>query len=338
MQAALKGAPRDRLHHHLADGVADRGADPAAVHGRRGRPAVPRVRGHAGDHDPDLGGGLADAGADDVGALAEARTATSTASGDRRSACQRGFDRVIAALRPRAATGCWRARALTLLVALGTLVADGAALHRDPQGPVPDAGHRPAAGAHRGGAVGRRTRAWPSCSRRRRGACSTTRRSRASRSFVGVDAANNTMLHTGRMLINLKADRAAPQAEMMERLRERVQQVAGVTLYLQPTQDLTIDAESGPTAVPRRRSKAPTPRPSTQWARRLVAAAAASRQRCATSITDAGAQGLAAVRRRSTATPRRAWASPPRRSTTRCTAPSASASSRPSSPRPTSTA
>ena len=31
-------------------------------------------------------------------------------------------------------------------------------------------------------------------------------RSRALSSFVGVDAANNTMLHTGRMLINLKAD------------------------------------------------------------------------------------------------------------------------------------
>ena len=65
-----QGRDADRLHHHLADGVADRGADPAAVHGRRGRPAVPRVRGHAGDHHPDLGRGLADAGADDVGALA----------------------------------------------------------------------------------------------------------------------------------------------------------------------------------------------------------------------------------------------------------------------------
>ena len=31
-------------------------------------------------------------------------------------------------------------------------------------------------------------------------------------SFVGVDAANNTMLHTGRMLINLKADRSGDAA------------------------------------------------------------------------------------------------------------------------------
>ena len=34
----------------------------------------------------------------------------------------------------------------------------------------------------------------------------------------------------------------------MQRLRDRVRDdVAGVTLYLQPTQDLTIDAETGPT-------------------------------------------------------------------------------------------
>jgi len=65
-------------------------------------------------------------------------------------------------------------------------------------------------------------------------------------SVVGVDAGNNTMLHTGRMLVNLKAERERLPV-VMERLRQRVAQVAGVKLYLQPTQDLTIDAESGPT-------------------------------------------------------------------------------------------
>jgi multidrug efflux pump len=65
-------------------------------------------------------------------------------------------------------------------------------------------------------------------------------------SVVGVDAANNTMLHTGSLLINLKAERSA-QADTMERLRQRVSQVAGATLFLQPTQDLSIDAETGPT-------------------------------------------------------------------------------------------
>jgi multidrug efflux pump len=66
-------------------------------------------------------------------------------------------------------------------------------------------------------------------------------------SFIGVDAANNTMLHTGRMLINLKKERTTSQQETMDRLQRRAATVAGVTLYLQPTQDLTIDAETGPT-------------------------------------------------------------------------------------------
>ena len=66
-------------------------------------------------------------------------------------------------------------------------------------------------------------------------------------SFVGVDAANNTMLHTGRMLINLKKTRTTSQQATIDRLRDRASKIAGVTLYLQPTQDLTIDAETGPT-------------------------------------------------------------------------------------------
>ncbi|HEY5103202.1 MAG TPA: efflux RND transporter permease subunit, partial [Steroidobacteraceae bacterium] len=67
-------------------------------------------------------------------------------------------------------------------------------------------------------------------------------------SFIGVDGANNTMLNSGQMLINLKAHRTAgSQAEIMDNLRRRASAVAGVTLYLQPTQDLTIDAETGPT-------------------------------------------------------------------------------------------
>ena len=66
-------------------------------------------------------------------------------------------------------------------------------------------------------------------------------------SFIGVDAANNTMLNNGRMLINLKKSRIGTQQETMDRLRDSAGKIAGVTLYLQPTQDLTIDAETGPT-------------------------------------------------------------------------------------------
>ena len=66
-------------------------------------------------------------------------------------------------------------------------------------------------------------------------------------SFIGVDGANNAMLHTGQLQINLKPGRSGSQEQIMQRLRERVANVPGVTLYLQPTQDLTIDAETGPT-------------------------------------------------------------------------------------------
>ena len=98
-------------------------------------------------------------------------------------------------------------------------------------------------------------------------------------SFIGVDAANNTMLHTGRLLIDLKDERSGSQAETMQRLRERVAQVPGVTLYLQPTQDLTIDAESGPRSTVCR-SKAPTA-PSSKIGRRSWCSAYRTRRRCA---------------------------------------------------------
>ncbi len=37
----IKGIRADRLYDHIADGIADRGIDPVAVHARRGRPPVP---------------------------------------------------------------------------------------------------------------------------------------------------------------------------------------------------------------------------------------------------------------------------------------------------------
>ena len=67
-----EGRQRDRLHRDLADGVADRGVHPAAVHVRPGRAHVPRIRADADDRGGDLGGGLADADADDVLAAAQA--------------------------------------------------------------------------------------------------------------------------------------------------------------------------------------------------------------------------------------------------------------------------
>ena len=111
-------------------------------------------------------------------------------------------------------------------------------------------------------------------------------------SFIGVDAANNTMLHTGRMLINLKKERTGSQQATMDRLRERASRVAGVTLYLQPTQDLTIDAETGPTQF-RVSLEGASNAVVVQWANTLAArlAQAASLRNV---VSDAGAQGTAA--------------------------------------------
>ncbi|MFI4964062.1 MAG: efflux RND transporter permease subunit [Caulobacterales bacterium] len=65
-------------------------------------------------------------------------------------------------------------------------------------------------------------------------------------SFVGVDGATNASINSGQLLINLKPSHGS-QAKVMQRLRGLASQTPGVALYLQPTQDLTVDAESGPT-------------------------------------------------------------------------------------------
>ncbi|WP_374484359.1 MdtB/MuxB family multidrug efflux RND transporter permease subunit [Zoogloea sp.] len=61
-------------------------------------------------------------------------------------------------------------------------------------------------------------------------------------SFIGVDGANAT-LNSGRMMINLKplAERDASASEVIRRLTPEVRKVAGITLYMQPVQDLSIE-------------------------------------------------------------------------------------------------
>jgi len=61
-------------------------------------------------------------------------------------------------------------------------------------------------------------------------------------SFIGVDGVNVT-LNSGRMLINLKprAERDASATEVIRRLQRRLAAVEGITLYMQPVQDLTIE-------------------------------------------------------------------------------------------------
>jgi multidrug efflux pump len=62
-------------------------------------------------------------------------------------------------------------------------------------------------------------------------------------SFIGVDGSNVT-LNSGRFLINLRprSDRSATATEIARRLQDEIAGVAGITLYMQPVQDLTLDA------------------------------------------------------------------------------------------------
>ncbi|MGH8131929.1 MAG: efflux RND transporter permease subunit, partial [Steroidobacteraceae bacterium] len=61
-------------------------------------------------------------------------------------------------------------------------------------------------------------------------------------SFIGVDGSNIT-LNSGRMLINLKAvnDRSESASEVIRRLQRETADVTGMSLYMQPVQDLSID-------------------------------------------------------------------------------------------------
>jgi multidrug efflux pump len=65
-------------------------------------------------------------------------------------------------------------------------------------------------------------------------------------SFIGADGTNTT-LNSGRIQINLKPlgsgknERSVSASEVIDRLGSKAEQVAGIKLYMQPVQDLTVD-------------------------------------------------------------------------------------------------
>jgi len=61
-------------------------------------------------------------------------------------------------------------------------------------------------------------------------------------SFIGIDGTNTT-LNSGRILINLKAleDRKIGATDVIRRLQPQLAEVAGITLFMQPVQDITVD-------------------------------------------------------------------------------------------------
>ena len=61
-------------------------------------------------------------------------------------------------------------------------------------------------------------------------------------SFIGIDGTNTT-LNSGRIQINLKAlaDRNGSASEIIRRLAPKLAKVSGITLFMQPVQDLTVE-------------------------------------------------------------------------------------------------
>jgi multidrug efflux pump len=67
-------------------------------------------------------------------------------------------------------------------------------------------------------------------------------------SFIGVDGTNIT-LNSGRLLINLKPhnERSESATEIIREISADVANLTGITLFMQPVQDLTIDSTVSPT-------------------------------------------------------------------------------------------
>jgi len=112
-------------------------------------------------------------------------------------------------------------------------------------------------------------------------------------SFIGVDGTNAT-LNSGRILINLKplAERRTHASDVIRRLQGELAKVPGITLYMQPVQDLTVEDRVSRTQYQFTLETA-DPRLLSEWVPKLV-----ERMRALPELTDVAAdlqdQGLQA--------------------------------------------
>ncbi len=88
-------------------------------------------------------------------------------------------------------------------------------------------------------------------------------------SFIGVDGVNAT-LNSGRIQINLKPHDERPGAgDVIRRLQKKVANVGGITLYMQPVQDLTIEDRISRTQY-QFSVEDPNPQELSEWVPKLV--------------------------------------------------------------------
>ena len=159
--------------------------------------------------------------------------------------CAAGFDRSLA-MYERSLDWVLARQPLTLLVAAGTLVLTVLLYVAVPKGffPVQDTG------VIQGVSVGDQSTSYAAMADRHTRLAEVVLEDpdvESLSSFIGVDGVNAT-LNSGRFLINLKAHaaRSASAALIADRLGRRLAaEVPGVTLYMQPVQDMTIDDSVG---------------------------------------------------------------------------------------------
>jgi multidrug efflux pump len=134
-----------------------------------------------------------------------------------------------------------RFQTLTLLVAVATVALTGVLFYIISKGffPVQDTG------VIQGVSEAAQTVAFPEMSTRQQQLASIILKDPAVdnlSSFIGIDGTNTT-LNSGRILINLKPrdDRNISASDVIRRLQPQLAEVAGITLFMQPVQDLTVE-------------------------------------------------------------------------------------------------
>jgi multidrug efflux pump len=134
-----------------------------------------------------------------------------------------------------------RFRTTTLLVAIGTLVLTGVQFWFIPKGffPIQDTG------VIQGVSEAAQTVSFSEMSRLQQSLAAVILRDPAVdnlSSFIGIDGTNTT-LNSGRILINLKPleVRKTGASDVIRRLQPEIAEIAGITLFMQPVQDITVD-------------------------------------------------------------------------------------------------
>ena len=148
-------------------------------------------------------------------------------------------------------------------------------------------------------------------------------------SFIGIDGTNTT-INSGRIQINLKPleERQLSASDVIRRLQPSLAKVEGITLFMQPVQDLTVEDRVSRTQF-QYSLEDPDPQELGEWTPGLCRSCKPCRS-CAMSPAISRTRGCRRAWS-STATPPLASVSRLRCSTTRSTMPLANAKSRPSS-------